>query len=99
MDLESSSFHSMYDDIDSYYLSDDGDSDDDDDVDDVIAPAIPINVYYKILLLGELGVGKTAISFRMGEDSFEENYVITIGELLRTCWMDGFQLGKIMWEC
>lgn len=42
----------------------------------------PVYPYYKILLLGDLAVGKSSISNRIAEDRFYENYVITIGKLI-----------------
>lgn len=36
---------------------------------------------YKILVLGDSGVGKTCLIFRFTEDIFSDSYISTIGKL------------------
>ena len=48
--------------------------------DEQVTVANPVHIYYKILLLGDLAVGKSSISCRIADDRFYENYVITIGK-------------------
>ena len=36
---------------------------------------------YKILILGDSGVGKTCLIFRFIEDIFSDSYISTIGKL------------------
>lgn len=38
---------------------------------------------YKILILGDSGVGKTCLIFRFIEDVFTDSYISTIGKLFR----------------
>lgn len=38
-------------------------------------------VTYKILILGDSGVGKTCLIFRFIEDIFSDSYISTIGKL------------------
>ena len=37
---------------------------------------------YKILILGDSGVGKTCLIFRFIEDIFSDSYISTIGKLM-----------------
>ena len=39
---------------------------------------------FKLLLLGDAGVGKTCILFRYSDDSFSSTYINTIGKLYRS---------------
>ena len=42
---------------------------------------------YKILILGDSGVGKTCLIFRFIEDVFSDSYISTIGELFcKSTW-------------
>jgi len=43
---------------------------------------------FKLLLIGDSGVGKTCILFRFSEDAFNSTFISTIGRLSRSghCW-------------
>ena len=38
---------------------------------------------FKLLLIGDSGVGKTCILFRYSDDTFNSTFISTIGELFR----------------
>ena len=40
---------------------------------------------FKLLLIGDSGVGKTCLLFRFSEDAFNTTFISTIGELLGFC--------------
>lgn len=44
---------------------------------------------FKLLLIGDSGVGKTCILFRFSEDAFNTTFISTIGEIVNA--------GKFMW--
>ncbi len=53
---------------------------------------------FKLLLIGDSGVGKTCILVRFSEDAFNSTFISTIGTYVRT-WVTGvcvFGLGR--WE-
>ena len=37
---------------------------------------------YKLLLIGDSGVGKTSLLFRFAEDAFNATFISTIGEYI-----------------
>lgn len=39
----------------------------------------PYDFIFKVIIIGDSGVGKTNLILRFSEDSFKENYVATIG--------------------
>lgn len=42
---------------------------------------------FKLLLIGDSGVGKTCILFRFSEDAFNTTFISTIGETRRTVFL------------
>ena len=40
---------------------------------------------FKLLLIGDSGVGKTCILFRFSDDAFNTTFISTIGERKRLC--------------
>lgn len=40
---------------------------------------------FKLLLIGDSGVGKTSILFRFSEDAFNISFISTIGKLFCLC--------------
>lgn len=40
---------------------------------------------FKLLLIGDSGVGKTCVLFRFSENSFNTSFISTIGESLASC--------------
>lgn len=42
---------------------------------------------FKLLLIGDSGVGKTCILFRFSEDAFNTTFISTIGKLCRQCYI------------
>lgn len=43
---------------------------------------------FKIIIIGDTGVGKTNLILRFSDDSFKENYVATIGVDFKTKTID-----------
>lgn len=48
---------------------------------------------FKLLLIGDSGVGKTCILVRFSEDAFNSTFISTIGELVA---IEGFGLLEMM---
>lgn len=46
------------------------------------------DLLFKLLLIGDSGVGKTCILFRFSDDAFTSTFISTIGELLITYHSD-----------
>ena len=40
---------------------------------------------FKLLLIGDSGVGKTCVLFRFSEDAFNATFISTIGEFANDC--------------
>ena len=40
---------------------------------------------FKLLLIGDSGVGKTCVLFRFSEDAFNATFISTIGEFANHC--------------
>ena len=40
---------------------------------------------FKLLLIGDSGVGKTCVLFRFSEDAFNATFISTIGKLVNHC--------------
>ena len=45
---------------------------------------------FKLLLIGDSGVGKTCVLFRFSEDAFNATFISTIGESNKHCTCFGF---------
>ena len=62
--------------------------------------AIRTSSVFKIVMIGEGGVGKTSITLRFTEDRFDENMLMTIGANFASKKMeiDGSQLTLIIWD-
>ena len=62
--------------------------------------AIRTSSVFKIVMIGEGGVGKTSITLRFTEDRFDENMMMTIGANFASKKMeiDGSQLTLIIWD-
>ena len=44
------------------------------------------DLLFKLLLIGDSGVGKTCILFRFSDDAFQTTFISTIGESLPVCF-------------
>ncbi|VDP20018.1 unnamed protein product [Soboliphyme baturini] len=55
---------------------------------------------FKILLIGDSGVGKTCLLFRFSEDSFNNSFISTIGIdfKIRTIELDGKKIKLQIWD-
>nr|CAH8832834.1 unnamed protein product [Trichobilharzia regenti] len=55
---------------------------------------------FKLLLIGDSGVGKTSILFRFSEDEFNSTFIATIGIdfKIRTLEMDGKKIKLQIWD-
>lgn len=42
---------------------------------------------FKLLLIGDSGVGKTCVLFRFSEDAFNSTFISTIGALISLAWL------------
>ena len=62
---------------------------------DYNATARDYNATYKILVLGESGVGKTSLIRRFVENKFKESYLSTIGKF----WKDTYYWKCLYVEC
>ena len=62
---------------------------------DYNATARDYNATYKILVLGESGVGKTSLIRRFVENKFKESYLSTIGKF----WKDTYYWKYLFVEC
>uniref|UniRef100_A0A7S2R839 Uncharacterized protein n=1 Tax=Mucochytrium quahogii TaxID=96639 RepID=A0A7S2R839_9STRA len=65
-----------------------------------VATAIPPLAKYKLVFLGDLGVGKTAIITRFMYDSFDTQYVATIGIdfLSKTMYLEDRTVRLQLWD-
>lgn len=54
------------------------------------------DLLFKLLLIGDSGVGKTCVLFRFSDDAFNTTFISTIGEFTGACvpWQDGLQLHR-----
>ena len=52
------------------------------------------DLLFKLLLIGDSGVGKTCVLFRFSDDAFNTTFISTIGEFTGGCVLrqDGLQL-------
>ena len=48
--------------------------------DPILAMAKTYDYLFKLLLIGDSGVGKTCVLFRFSEDAFNATFISTIGE-------------------
>lgn len=69
----------------------------------VVAPKIMAKTYdylFKLLLIGDSGVGKTCILFRFSEDAFNTTFISTIGIdfKIRTIELDGKKIKLQIWD-
>ena len=67
-----------------------------------IVPKKAYDLLFKLLLIGDSGVGKTCVLFRYADDTFNTTFISTIGELplmydLKSC---GFPNRKLyyLWD-
>lgn len=69
------------------------------DKDDSITPAVPLTKY-KLVFLGDQGVGKTCIINRFVYDSFDKNYQATIGIdfLSKTMYLEDRTVRLQLWD-
>merc|ERR1719263_2392673 len=69
------------------------------DKDDSITPAVPLTKY-KLVFLGDQGVGKTCIINRFVYDSFDRNYQATIGIdfLSKTMYLEDRTVRLQLWD-
>uniref|UniRef100_H0XA20 small monomeric GTPase n=1 Tax=Otolemur garnettii TaxID=30611 RepID=H0XA20_OTOGA len=56
---------------------------------------------FKLLLIGDSGVGKTCVLFRFSEDAFNSTFISTIGIdfKIRTIELDGKRIKLQIWSC
>lgn len=43
------------------------------------------DLLFKLLLIGDSGVGKTCLLFRFSDDAFNTTFISTIGKLMMLC--------------
>lgn len=53
---------------------------------------------FKLLLIGDSGVGKTCVLFRFSDDSYNATFISTIGKFSR-CRVRGVQTGVSAGDC
>ena len=52
------------------------------------APKRAYDLLFKLLLIGDSGVGKTCVLFRYADDTFNTTFISTIGKSRKTQWAD-----------
>mmetsp|Transcript_27356 Transcript_27356/g.49239 ORF Transcript_27356/g.49239 Transcript_27356/m.49239 type:complete len:206 (-) Transcript_27356:217-834(-) len=64
------------------------------------APARDFDHLFKLVIIGDSGVGKSCLLLRFADDSFSENYISTIGVdfRFRTIYIDGRSVKLQIWD-
>ena len=64
------------------------------------AGAAQFDHLFKILLIGDSGVGKTCLMFRFSDQKFQESYISTIGVdfKMKTLEVDGKKIRLQIWD-
>lgn len=53
------------------------------------------DLLFKLLLIGDSGVGKTCILFRFSDDAFNTTFISTIGEFTPIFWWVALPFGEL----